>query len=422
MRSCIHGTLGVGGLTVLLTLVGCTTEEGEATPEESPTPPLQTAGCDVVVSPSADDYAAVQGAFIDSVAGSVICLTGGTYTFQSELSSSTSGVTIRGIEGPILDFSGQISGANGIAITGDDTTIEDLTVLNSAGDGVRATEVNNITYRGISVIWDAGPDSENGAYGVYPVSCTGVVIEDCLVSGASDAGIYVGQSTDILVKDSEVYGNVAGIEIENSTDAEVVGNYAHDNTGGILVFNLPGLEVQDGKRAKVHNNRVISNNQSNFAPEGNIVSLVPAGTGIMVLASDSNEFHDNEITGNQSIGIVFIAYTEALGLDPSSDPSFDPYPEGNYTHDNTFSGNGTDPKDIALVLQLTLQLGEPFPSMIWDGCVRPTEEAIAGDGQINCFAENGETLYANLDLCGELVVSSDVAPVTCEYTTLPTIE
>ena len=71
------------------------------------------------------------------------------------------------------------------------------------------------------------------------------------MKGASDAGIYVGQSRNIVVRRNQVEFNVAGIEIENSTDADVYDNMATNNTGGILVFNLPGPPVQDGRRTRV---------------------------------------------------------------------------------------------------------------------------------------------------------------------------
>ncbi|MFZ4083138.1 MAG: right-handed parallel beta-helix repeat-containing protein [Pirellula sp.] len=46
--------------------------------------------------------------------------------------------------------------------------------------------------------------------------CTNFLIEDCIAIGASDAGIYVGQSQDIVVRNCRAERNVAGIEIENS--------------------------------------------------------------------------------------------------------------------------------------------------------------------------------------------------------------
>ncbi len=42
----------------------------------------------------------------------------------------------------------------------------------------------NVTYRNLEC-------HNTGLYGIYPVECVGVIIEDCLVTGTSDAGIYV---------------------------------------------------------------------------------------------------------------------------------------------------------------------------------------------------------------------------------------
>src|SRR5690606_9987860 len=108
----------------------------------------------------------------------------------------------------------------------------------------------------------------------------------------SDAGIYVGQSRNIIVRNNRVEENVAGIEIENSTGADVYGNVATGNTGGILVFNLPGLPVF-GARTRVHDNLLEANNEPNFAPAGNIVATVPTGTGVFILANDQVEVFGN---------------------------------------------------------------------------------------------------------------------------------
>ena len=115
------------------------------------------------------------------------------------------------------------------------------------------------------------------------------MIEHCIAIAASDAGIYVGQSEDIIVRYSEAFDNVAGIEIENSTRADVYGNNVHGNTGGILVFDLPDLPVKEGRLVRIFDNIIKNNNLDNFAPEGNIVGKVPAGTGIMIMATEMVE-------------------------------------------------------------------------------------------------------------------------------------
>ena len=96
---------------------------------------------------------------------------------------------------------------------------------------------------------------KNGAYALYPVICENVLIEACEVLGASDAGIYVGQSKDVIIRNNRVYWNVAGIESENSENVAIYNNQAYNNTGGILVFDLPGL-TRYGRKIKVYDNEV----------------------------------------------------------------------------------------------------------------------------------------------------------------------
>ena len=396
-----------------LTLAGCS---DDADPTDPPGPDA-FAGCTAVVRASADAQTAIQTALIEATAGALVCIDAGTFDLRGELSLTVPGVTVRGLgaDKTILEFSGQTTGANGVSITSDGVTIEALAVKNTKGDGIRAQGVADVTFRDVVVGWDAPASLENGAYGLYPVGSDGVRIERCTVFGARDAGIYVGQSTNILVADGEVWGNVAGIEIENSTDAEVRGNHAHDNTAGILVFNLPDLPVQDGKRAKIHDNDIVENNLGNFAADGTVVSLVPAGIGVMILASDDNEVTANVIQGNLSTGVAIVAYTSPIGA--FTDESFDPYAQGNWIHDNEFAGNGTDPDGLVAIAVSV----DPVPDVITDGC----EDASAAGGEDlrNCMSDNGAATFHDFaladPLCAPGTASSDVAEFTCEHEPLP---
>ena len=372
-------------------------------------------GCDHLLSPSgAMDTEAVQTVFIEAEAGDTICMAAGTFRFDSEISMSVDNVTLRGegAEDTVLDFSEQTFGANGLAITGDGVTVEHLQVRNSAGDGVLAEGVADITFQDMSVVWTEASSVDNGAYGLYPVTCDTVTIRRVLVVGASDAGIYVGQSRDIIVADSEAHGNVAGIEIENSVDAEVVNNYAHDNTAGVLVFNLPGLPMQGGARTKVHNNRIEDNNLPNFAKAGTVVANVPPGLGVLLLAADDNEIDTNTISGHLSAGVVSIHYIEAI-FGPNSDEGFDLYGQNNYIHSNSYSDNGADPQGI---------LGElPLPEggidVIWDGCA--PEGAPEANPTELCLSEAEGTVFVNLDFCGGVNINTELGAMACMGDTLP---
>jgi parallel beta-helix repeat protein len=395
---------------VAVLLAGCTGgSNGGSTSSSTSSSSGNTPSC---IAPGTDDQTTVQTALIEVQDGGTVCLTAGTFKFTGELSLAVDNVTVVG-EGKgttILDFAGQTSGGNGLQITSDGVTLEGFEVRNTPGDGIRATAVKDIAFKNLTVAWDAQASLDNGAYGLYPVESDGVRIEGCTVNGARDAGIYVGQSTRILVANSEAFGNVAGCEIENSTDAEVRDNYFHDNTGGFLVFNLPNLPVQDGKRAKVHNNRIENNNLPNFAEPGTIVASVPPGTGTILLASDTNELHDNTIKDNKSTGIMILSYSDLIGM--FSDPIFNAYPQGNYIHHNTFTNNGSDPDIVVKTITNSMVVED----VIWDGCQEPNADNSTG-ALTNCLFENGTATYKDFKYCAMPMEppSTDLTAVTCQH-------
>jgi len=372
--------------------------------------------CTVDLAAGDDDQTTVQTALIDAAEGDVICFGSGTYTFTTELSLSVDGVTLRGagMDSTILDFSGQDVGANGVAILSDGVTMEDIQVLDTPGDGVRAQDVTDITFRRVKVLWPDEASLENGAYGLYPVGSTGVRIEDSEVSGARDAGIYVGQSETILVQRNNVHGNVAGIEIENSKYAEVTDNNVNNNTGGIFVFNLPNLPVQDGQATKVHNNIIIDNNVDNFAEPGTVVAGVPRGVGLFIIAADRTEVHDNEISGNKTAGLLVLGFTElAFPGEVVNDPdAYDRYSDNTYIHHNTFLNNGDDP-----VGEVAARVASrPVPSVVTDGCPFDRDQKL-------CMFENGDAGFSDIDICGLFLdQTEDISTVTCEGEVLPSID
>ena len=195
---------------------------------------------------SADDAAfqqKLQEQFLDAKPGSVIEIPAGRHALDRVLTLRANGVTIRGAgsDKSILSFKNEISGPEGMLVYASDFTIEHLAIEDSKGDGLKINDGENITIRDVRVEWTGGPKTTNGAYGIYPVKSKNVLIEDSASIGASDAGIYVGQSQNVVVRRNRAEKNVAGIEIENTINADVYENTATGNTGGILVFNMPNL-------------------------------------------------------------------------------------------------------------------------------------------------------------------------------------
>ncbi len=334
----------------------------------------------------------LQTRLINAVPGEVVEIPAGIHQLTRSLSLNVDGVTIRGegMDRSILSFKDQQQGAEGLLVSADDFVIEDLAIEDTVGDALKINDSNNVTIRRVRTEWTSGPQTSNGAYGIYPVQSSNVLIDGSVAIGASDAGIYVGQSSQIIVRNSRAEYNVAGIEIENSTFADVYDNIATNNTGGILVFDLPGLEVQGGQATRVHNNRIFENNTENFAPAGNIVANVPPGTGLLILANDNIEVFENEFTDNNNVNIMIYSYV--LGGRTFSDPNYDPYPEKIYIHDNRFSGGGTSPRHPALVALHELT-GEQIPDVAWGGILKPGVE----NRDLICLENNGEESFVNLN-------------------------
>jgi len=314
------------------------------------------------LAPGPGAAAELQRLLITAQPGETITLAAGRFEFTDGLSLDQSKVTLKGA-GPtetVLSFKGQTSAGEGLLVTGDDVVLQGFAVEDTKGDGIKSKGADRITYRDLAVLWTRGPDPRNGAYGVYPVESTGVLIERVTVSGASDAGIYVGQSRDIIVRDSRAELNVAGIEIENSSNADVHGNMVTLNAGGILVFDLPDLPVKDGRSIRVFDNQVFANDTPNFAPPGNIVASVPSGTGIMVMAASDVHVFRNQLRLNRTAHVLVAAY-----FLPTKDPAYDPLPHDIVLRDNDYGPGGDDPQGT--LQPLAKALGGRLAAVVWDG-------------------------------------------------------
>ena len=165
--------------------------------------------------------------------GDILLIKSGYYSFEDGLSLDIDGVTVigEGMDKTILDFKNQQSGAQGLLVTSNKVTLKDFAILDAKGDALKVIGAKGINMINLRTEWSGGPKSTNGAYGFYPVESEDVLIDGCVAIGASDAGIYVGQSKNIIVKNSIAQYNVAGIEIENSYYADVYNNLASHNTG-----------------------------------------------------------------------------------------------------------------------------------------------------------------------------------------------
>lgn len=317
------------------------------------------------VAPGEGAAQRLQEALILAAPGDTIELAEGRFVLTDGLSLDVDGVTVRGagMHRTVLDFTTQAGAGEGLLVTSDNVTLRDFAVENPKGDGIKSKGADNIVYSSIRVEWTGGPKATNGAYGIYPVESVGVLVVGSEVVGASDAGIYVGQSRDITVRGNIVRYNVAGIEIENSRNALVEYNAASRNTGGLLVFDLPGLPVMGGGNVILRNNMVVGNDTPNFAPPGNIVASVRRGTGVLVMANDGVLVEGNFFENNPTAHVMVVAYTQ-----PYDDARYNPYARNVIVGPNTFRRGGDDPQ-LDGKEALLEAFGGALPPVLWDGIV-----------------------------------------------------
>lgn len=315
------------------------------------------------VAPGGDAQEAIQQALLDAKPGDVVAIAAGRYALTDGLSLDVPGVTVRGagMDKTILSFKGQQGAGEGLLVTSDDVVLRGFAVEDSRGDGIKSKGADRIVYKDIRVEWTGGPKETNGAYGVYPVESRGVLVDGAIVRGASDAGIYVGQSENIIVRNSIVEFNVAGIEIENSRHADVVNNVAEHNTGGVLVFDLPNLPRGNGGDVRVYQNAISENDTANFAPKGNIVAQVPKGTGVLVMANDGVFVTGNALAQHATANVMIISYRNAF-----QDAKYNPLPRNVVVAQNAHGAAGFAP-GVPGGAQLATAMGGSIPPVLWDG-------------------------------------------------------
>ena len=329
--------------------------------------PLAARGGQVIVVETT-----IQAAVNAASPGDTIVVPPGRYT-ESVL-VETSGITIRGSHGAVLDAEGFNNGIrvgtgsfsvgpDGFPVcpplTLHDFTIDGLTVVNAERNGILLRGVDGFRIAG-------GKYLDNEDYGIFPICSRNGVIESNRVEGTEDAGIYVGDDEEIVVAKNDVSRCTIGIEIENSEDVVVRDNRTIGNTTGILVVVLPGLPKPFTEDVRIERNVVVRNNFPNPVPpeSGEPEGLLPTGTGILNIGGDRVVIRDNVVNQNDSLGVAILANPFA-----ALDPRLEPNPDGNEVRDNVILQNGLNPDPA--------RAQTPGADVVYDG---------SGTG--NCFAGN----------------------------------
>jgi parallel beta-helix repeat protein len=306
----------------------------------------------------------IQAAIDAAHPGDTVRVPAGIY--RENVRVNKDGITIDAMPGAVLNGTGLL-GDTGITVspkapgsTIHGFTLSGIQIRNYSVNGVRLEKVQGFLIRG-------GVYTNNNQYGVFPVLSSNGTVELNTVSGANDTGIYIGQSTDILVRANVSKNCAIGFEVENSSRIRVEGNLATGNSTGIFVDVLPGLIVTSTSNVNVASNVVIGNNRPNLVTDPtDILFLLPSGAGILNVGGDAVVITSNEVFNNNTVGIGVIRLPAATA---ALDPRIDPIPDNNQVANNVALQNGSNPDPRVAPA--------PGSDLAWDG-----------SGQGNCWNRN----------------------------------
>lgn len=402
-------------LTLLLALVLLGCQQQEQPPE--------------AIEKAPDPEVTLAARISDAQADEVIDIAAGRYELDSGLSIVADGVTLRGagMNTTVLSFKNQTTTAAGLTIKSSGVVLEDIGFADSKGAAIEIAGGRNHVVRRVRTAWTGGAKSGNGTYGIKVAQAESILIEDSVAVGASAAGIYIGQSNNVVVRNSRAESNVAAIELDNTRNADLYNNTLLKNSSGILLLNLPD-NPQASEIIRVHDNKIFDNNRANFGAAGTASAAVATGSGIVINAADRIEIFGNYIADNKTANIIIGSYFTAgyFSEEQIMADGFDPYPEGIFIHANKFSGGGEAPEklDWEELRETHFGTNGSLADIVWDGYINP---AKVTNGKLpardRICVDNSQAGIVNIDAANNYAkVNKSMRPHHCMLPKLPAIE
>jgi hypothetical protein len=291
----------------------------------------------------------IQAAIDAADAGDTIVVKSGTYAEQLVITKSVKllslGATLTppAAPGVATPCSGGEPANDGICVAGVFTVSPEgeVTVTDAvdnvvvAGFHIAGFSANGIVQiGGVNSVFFANFAEDNAEYGIAAFSSTGTTVAFNKVTGAEEAGIYIGDSHPAAAKvfANQVTDNALGIFVRNAEGVAVVGNQSSNNCAGMLFLaDAPGPAGDiDASWNKVTDNT----RACPASDEGPPLS----GIGIAIVGAHDVHVQHNWITGNVPSGASFVSGGVVLTmLDPSGTA-----PANNVVKNNTIKDNDPD--------------------------------------------------------------------------------
>ncbi len=258
-------------------------------------------------------------------------------------------ITLKGlqVDGEYAIIDGKNKLNDGIITSGHFSVIEGFKVRGYKGNAIMTQGANNFKILNNVV--------EGAFYGIFPQYGKNGLLKGNTISGAEDAGIYVGMSDNIDVVENVAFENVMGLEFENCRNALMADNNVYNNSTGIALTLIPGLPVKDAKDLIIRDNIIRDNNHANFAPSSSIAAQIPQGVGILIVGPDNVTIENNVIEDNHAAGVsVFDMLTFGL----ARDAQVDPFSDNIWIMKNQWKNNGNKP--VGLFAEFLGSIGSGF--------------------------------------------------------------
>ena len=206
--------------------------------------------------------------------------------------------------------------------------IENLHVFNSGSTGIWLSESSDILLSQLSIY--------NNSTGVVLDKASELLIKDSLIYGNKRDGIFFNEALSLIAEDTQIYNNQNGGIFSHQTQA-VLRNFIGLNRVELYSNESYGIRIQSNISFRISDSRISDNSlfglevnktgvsSSNRADRVEGTLIEGNGKGIVFKSPQDLELIRNEIIGNEGFGFL---YSNASNIKPLI-----------FLKENTFTGN-----------------------------------------------------------------------------------
>ena len=201
---------------------------------------------------------------------------------------------------------------NGFFVNGaDEVTIRGFKAQNYRANGFFFVNVVGYTARDLIA-------AKTGVYGIYAFNSMGGTMRDSEAYYNTDAGFYIGQTPAqqkpirSIVTNIDSWGNPLGWSGTNMRYVTITKSRFYNNAAGIVPNALDSEKFPPAEDNEIVDNDIFWNNFNFHAgapfdiPTEGTATLIPVGTGVLLLGGRRNRVENNRIYGNFAVGVALV--------------------------------------------------------------------------------------------------------------------